>query len=293
MHKEQFQPPQSAIRGSWNRFLTDLHLDRVNINPNLLTEVGIALGVSAGFAISQGKFKAALGLLAASGFFDAIDGFVAKKQGRTSEWGAFLDSVGDRVVDLALLTGATHWAHKRGWKRAENLAKAATTASLNVSLTKTIAESEGIRGIKEQSIGSRLPRLITVAALCLFPNEKAWEASLGFLAAASGITGIERTGQMFLSPQDYPPSELNQKRLRMLKKLTATYIRWIGTASLGTQARVKRLSELSLLMANLGMIEDYARLKADLVTGENTPRLFAGIDAARSFKAVYEYHPKK
>lgn len=313
MPKEQLRPPVSPIRNSWNQFLTELHLDRLDINPNRLTEAGIALGIGAGFAFSQGKFKTALGLLGTSGFFDAIDGYMARIQNKSSEWGAFLDSWGDRMVDLALLTGVTHLAHKKGWKKAETLAKVATTASLNVSLTRAVAESEGINDMKEQSIGSRLPRIITIAALCLFPEEKTWEAGLGFLAAASGVTGIERTTQMFLS--------LSEKRHNMFKKLATIYIKWIGIASLGAEAREKRFSELSLLMANLGMIEDYAQLKADIVTSENTPTdfkkalapgvgalikrfvgndallaglgLIVGIGTARSLKTVYEYQPKK
>lgn len=266
MSKERLQPPKSSIRDSWNGFLTELHLDRLDINPNLLTEAGIASGIAAGFAISQGKFKTALGLLATSGFFDAIDGFVARIQNKSSEWGAFLDSVGDRVVDLALLTGISHWAKKQGWTRVETLAQKTRTAALNVSLTRAVAESEGITDLKEQSLGSRLPRLLTITALCLFPKERAWEAGLGFLAVASGVTGIERTAKMLTSDQPYPKDQLSKKRRNMLRKLATTYLRWIGTASLKDEAREKRFTDLSLLMADLGMASDYAAIKASLVT---------------------------
>src|SRR6186713_2343520 len=48
-------------------------------------------------------------LLIPAGLFDILDGAVARLRGEESRWGAFLDSVLDRVADVILL-GCLFWA---------------------------------------------------------------------------------------------------------------------------------------------------------------------------------------
>ena len=51
------------------------------------------------------------GIVLVGGVFDLVDGVVARRQGRVTTFGGFLDSSLDRVVDMALLLGLVlHYA---------------------------------------------------------------------------------------------------------------------------------------------------------------------------------------
>ena len=60
---------------------------------------------SAGLAFAAGAFPLAGCLLVAGGFFDLVDGVVARHFGISTRFGAFLDSSLDRVVDILVMSG--------------------------------------------------------------------------------------------------------------------------------------------------------------------------------------------
>ncbi len=75
------------------------------INPDALTIVGMVIAASAGVAFAEGAFRLAGVLLLAGGFFDLVDGVVARHFGISTRFGAFLDSTLDRVVDVLIMVG--------------------------------------------------------------------------------------------------------------------------------------------------------------------------------------------
>ncbi|MGH0037632.1 MAG: CDP-alcohol phosphatidyltransferase family protein [Myxococcota bacterium] len=77
------------------------------LNPNALTLVGVAISTGAAVAFGLGRPVAGGCLLLAGGFFDLVDGVVARHQGDDSPFGAFLDSTMDRFVDMVVLLGLT------------------------------------------------------------------------------------------------------------------------------------------------------------------------------------------
>jgi CDP-diacylglycerol--glycerol-3-phosphate 3-phosphatidyltransferase len=79
---------------------------RLGISPDVVTLVG-TLGVSFGalFFFSQGWVWQGVLFIALFVFSDLIDGAMARKTGRTDDFGAFLDSTLDRVADGALFGG--------------------------------------------------------------------------------------------------------------------------------------------------------------------------------------------
>lgn len=86
-------------------------LFRRRLDPNVLTLVGVAISVCAAVAFGLGRPVAAGCLLLAGGFFDLVDGVVARHQGEESPFGAFLDSTMDRFVDMVVLLGlVAHYA---------------------------------------------------------------------------------------------------------------------------------------------------------------------------------------
>jgi CDP-diacylglycerol---glycerol-3-phosphate 3-phosphatidyltransferase len=79
---------------------------RLGISPDVVTVVGTA-GVSAGALVffPQGLLWQGALVVTAFVFSDLIDGAMARKTGRTDDFGAFLDSTLDRVADAALFGG--------------------------------------------------------------------------------------------------------------------------------------------------------------------------------------------
>ncbi|HVP29463.1 MAG TPA: CDP-alcohol phosphatidyltransferase family protein [Myxococcota bacterium] len=81
------------------------------LDPTLLTIAGAAVSVGAAAAIARGHLRTGGVLVLVGGFFDLVDGVVARHQGTSTTFGAFLDSTLDRLVDMALLLGiALHFA---------------------------------------------------------------------------------------------------------------------------------------------------------------------------------------
>lgn len=76
---------------------------RTSIDPNLLTVTGTLVSMGSAVAFAWGAFPLGGLLLLAGGFFDLVDGVVARHQGRSTPFGAFLDSTLDRLVDMAVL----------------------------------------------------------------------------------------------------------------------------------------------------------------------------------------------
>lgn len=81
---------------------------RLGISPDVVTLVG-TIGVSAGALIffPQGMVWQGVLFITAFVFSDLIDGAMARKAGRTDDFGNFLDSTLDRIADGALFAGAT------------------------------------------------------------------------------------------------------------------------------------------------------------------------------------------
>ncbi|MFA6599542.1 MAG: CDP-alcohol phosphatidyltransferase family protein [Candidatus Omnitrophota bacterium] len=80
-------------------------LDRKGLSPNQLTILGCVLSLLAGGIYSAGNiFLGGIAILAAS-MTDLLDGPLARLSGRTSKFGAFLDSTLDRYSDFFIFGG--------------------------------------------------------------------------------------------------------------------------------------------------------------------------------------------
>jgi phosphatidylglycerophosphate synthase len=78
------------------------------LDPNMLTVCGALVSLGAAVAFAQGRLGWAGFLILFGGFFDLVDGVVARHHGISTRFGAFLDSTLDRFVDgVVALAGAT------------------------------------------------------------------------------------------------------------------------------------------------------------------------------------------
>jgi len=75
---------------------------KISLNPNVLTLLGLLSALAAALAaLATRDPLLTLALVLLSSLLDALDGYVAKVSGRATSFGAFLDSVADRVSDAA------------------------------------------------------------------------------------------------------------------------------------------------------------------------------------------------
>lgn len=106
----------NLLRPALSRVITPVGraLARTGITPNAITVIG-TLGVVAGAlgCYPQGWFFWGSVVITVFVFFDMFDGAVARVTGKTSQFGAFLDSNMDRVSDAAIFSGlALYYAGK-------------------------------------------------------------------------------------------------------------------------------------------------------------------------------------
>jgi len=87
---------------------------RLGLRPNTLTFIGLGLNGLAGWALAEGEWLQGSSLIVLAGFFDILDGAVARNCRQSSAFGSFLDSVLDRYSDLSLLVGLLIYFSRRG-----------------------------------------------------------------------------------------------------------------------------------------------------------------------------------
>jgi CDP-diacylglycerol--glycerol-3-phosphate 3-phosphatidyltransferase len=78
---------------------------KLDVTPNVLTVSSLPLSILACYFFSQGHRWIGGIFLLIIGLFDTIDGEVARKSGKLSKYGAFLDSVMDRFAEFFIFLG--------------------------------------------------------------------------------------------------------------------------------------------------------------------------------------------
>ncbi len=78
---------------------------RVPITPNQWTAISILPVLASVYYLSKGAFIIAAALFIVSGFLDMVDGAVARKTGRATKKGAYLDTIVDRYVEVIIIFG--------------------------------------------------------------------------------------------------------------------------------------------------------------------------------------------
>jgi len=111
------------------------------IPPNVITWSALVVNLWAAILFAAGRFAAAGGMMILAGLCDLLDGPVARRQGRVSLFGGFLDSILDRYADLILFLGLLiYYVHVNRFQYAF-LTGAAMAGAVMVSYAKARAES--------------------------------------------------------------------------------------------------------------------------------------------------------
>ena len=162
-------------------------LTRWGLTPNAVTVLGFLLSAAVALVLATGRLTLAGLLLIATLAFDAVDGTMARTQGTTSRFGAFLDSTLDRWTEL-FLYGALVWHYLQiGQDLYVLLAVAAMSTSVMVSYTRARAEGVGLPC--KEGIFTRFERMVVLLVGLLF-GVTPW--ALGIIAVLAGITAVQR-----------------------------------------------------------------------------------------------------
>ena len=163
-------------------------LSEKKFTPNQLTLVGLGLNVIAGWAYSGGFFFLGGVILLIGSLGDLLDGPLARLTGKTSPFGAFLDSTVDRYSDFFLFGGvAFYFATGELWGRCL-VALGILLGTFLTSYTKARAESI----IRSCSVGflERAERLILLLVGSFIPPLLPW--MLGILLVGTHVTALQR-----------------------------------------------------------------------------------------------------
>jgi phosphatidylglycerophosphate synthase len=172
------------------------------IPPNVLTLSSLLPMALAGWNLGQGNLAAAATWTLIGGTLDLIDGAVARIAGKTSTFGAVLDSVVDRASDTLVYVGGIYYFHSMGQPLYVTLGAIALGGAIGVSYTRARAENvipECRVGFAERGerlaliiLGLYLGRLGQAFILLAF---LAWLTTVQrLLHAYRMITKIERAG---------------------------------------------------------------------------------------------------
>lgn len=100
-------PGLDSLRGPVYAIIQPLFngLVRAGVHPNFLTTLGFVSTLGAGLAFHQHWVRIAGLLVLLGGFFDILDGQVARLSGLGSKFGAFYDSTLDRISEVVVFIG--------------------------------------------------------------------------------------------------------------------------------------------------------------------------------------------
>ncbi|GHJ38858.1 phosphatidylinositol phosphate synthase [Streptomyces sp. TS71-3] len=155
-------------RAFFTRVLTPFaaFLIRRGVSPDAVTLIGTAGVVAGALAFfPRGEFFWGTVVITLFVFSDLVDGNMARQLGRSSPWGAFLDSTLDRVADGAVFSGLALWYAGRG----DNDILCAVTlfclvSGQVVSYTKARGESIGLP-VAVNGLVERAERLVITLVL--------------------------------------------------------------------------------------------------------------------------------
>jgi CDP-diacylglycerol--glycerol-3-phosphate 3-phosphatidyltransferase len=171
---------------------------RLGIRPDVVTVVG-TLGVCVGALGFYPRHEFFWGTIIISAFAlsDTLDGIMARLSGRSSKWGAYLDSTLDRVADSAIFGGLVLWYAGDGESPyLAALALACLILGSVVSYAK--ARAEGLGMTANVGIAERAERVVTVLLATGLVGLGAPEVLLAVVLALLAVASLITVGQRML-----------------------------------------------------------------------------------------------
>ncbi|MDV2989501.1 MAG: CDP-alcohol phosphatidyltransferase family protein [Dehalogenimonas sp.] len=134
-----------SIGGKMTRGLSGL-LARSGLSPNAVTVIGFLITVAAAYIIAEGNLLAGGLVVLFAGFFDMLDGALARATNRVTKFGAILDATLDRLSEAALFLGILVYFAPDGNTAPILLTGATMAGALTVSYLRARTEATGLEG---------------------------------------------------------------------------------------------------------------------------------------------------
>lgn len=197
------------IRGTWDKVMRPIGvgLGRLGLTPNSVTLLGVVVQGVVSWLILDGAIMAAGFVAILAGLADGFDGAVAKAQGRTSRFGAVLDSTTDRLTD-ALYFLPIAWLYAVSPDIAERdepwvgaVALVALVFSFLISYVRARAEAVGFDA--KVGIAERAERVLLLIAGLILDQ---LPIALVVLTVLTVITFFQRIVHVYRQSAHEPPS---------------------------------------------------------------------------------------
>jgi CDP-diacylglycerol--glycerol-3-phosphate 3-phosphatidyltransferase len=171
-------------------------LTRTRITPNALTATGVTLCAAASvIVLFEDRNKILFYWLAALVFvagsvLDILDGALARAGGKTTPFGAYLDSTTDRVSEGFMLTAIAYILARHHHPIFVAVTVAAVAGSFLVPYARAKAEALGLRG--DVGIGSRAERVVVITAGLVLAPWGVLPWALVLLGCTAWLTVVQR-----------------------------------------------------------------------------------------------------
>ena len=171
-------------------------LARTRVTPNALTTAGVSLCAAAA-VLTYFEYRnqilyfwlAALVFVVGS-VLDILDGALARLSDKATPFGAFVDSISDRVSEGFMLTAIGLVFSRHGNEVALAFAFVALSGSFLVSYARAKAELLGLKG--DVGFGSRAERVVVITGGLTFAPWGGLQYAIYFLAATAWLTVLQR-----------------------------------------------------------------------------------------------------
>jgi len=162
-------------------------LNRIGIQPNMLTLAGLIGTAIGAYYLSLGNFRWGAILIGLMSLVDAFDGPLARLRGEPRNFGAFVDSVSDRYSELLIYAGLLWYSLVQDDNWLSLAVYFAGFGSVLVSYTRARAQSLGMDA--KIGIFSRVERIL-ILGVALFFNYVFWGVAI--VAVGSNLTAFRR-----------------------------------------------------------------------------------------------------
>ena len=171
-------------------------LARTRVTPNALTASGVTLCAIAAILVAFEHRNQMLfywvgaAVFVAGSILDILDGALARAGGKSTPFGAFLDSTTDRVSEGFMLAAIAYVFAYENKDVFVVVAVAAVAGSFLVSYTRARAEALGLKG--DIGIGSRAERVVVITAGLVLAPWGVLPWAIALLAVTAWITVCQR-----------------------------------------------------------------------------------------------------
>jgi CDP-diacylglycerol--glycerol-3-phosphate 3-phosphatidyltransferase len=170
-------------------------LEKTSVTPDALTISGVGLCIAGAVVVyfeyvSEWLFIVGAALFVVGSILDILDGALARRSGKGSPFGAFLDSTVDRIGEAFMIAAIGLVLMRDGSTWGLALAFAAMAGSFLVSYTRARAEVLGLKG--DVGLGSRAERVVVITAGLVLAPIGALPWAMAILTATAWITVVQR-----------------------------------------------------------------------------------------------------